>query len=88
MSDPARRLSVVRGDAGPPARSEALVREPPTLDLDEVNDYLDGASAEDVVRWALRTFKGSLVLSSSFGAESAMMLHCQTHILEHSQIKK
>lgn len=71
MSEPARRLSLVRADA--PA--EPLVREEAALDLDEINDYLDGASAEDVVRWALRTFPGSVLLSSSFGAESALMLH-------------
>lgn len=61
-----------------PARSEpraALVREERPIDLDEVNEYLEDASAEDVVRWAKRTFGAGLVLSSSFGAESALMLH-------------
>lgn len=75
MSEPARHLSLVRPAAADEGRVEPLERQERAIDLDEVNDYLDGASAEDVVRWALRTFKDTLVLSSSFGAESAMMLH-------------
>lgn len=65
--EPARHLSLVR--------AEPLVREAAPIDLDEVNDYLEGASAEDVVLWAQRTFGTGLLMSSSFGAESALMLH-------------
>lgn len=54
---------------------EARRLERAPLDLDEINDALDGAPADEIVRWAGRTFGRGLVLSSSFGAESALMLH-------------
>lgn len=52
----------------------------PPLDLDRINDELAQAPAEDIVRWAVRTFGAGLVLSSSFGAESATMLHLVTRV--------
>ncbi len=48
------------------------------IDLDEVNETLEGAAPDEIVRWALRTFGNGLVMSSSFGAESALMLHLVT----------
>lgn len=50
----------------------------PTLDddaLDAANARLEGAPAETVIAWAAETFGKSLVMSSSFGAHSAVMLH-------------
>ncbi len=47
----------------------------PDLDLGRVNQELAHASAEDVVAWAYRTYGSSLVMSSSFGATAAVMLH-------------
>ncbi|MFO0680981.1 MAG: phosphoadenylyl-sulfate reductase [Sandaracinus sp.] len=59
--------------------AEALRLVPsPGFDLDEVNETLEGAAPDEVVRWALRTFGKGLVMSSSFGAESALMLHLVT----------
>lgn len=49
-----------------------------TFDLDEVNETLEGAEPDEIVRWALRTFGRGLIMSSSFGAESALMLHLVT----------
>jgi phosphoadenosine phosphosulfate reductase len=46
-----------------------------SLDLDAINVDLAGAPASHVVRWAAETFRGSLAVSSSFGAQSALMLH-------------
>ena len=54
---------------------EVLRLERAPLDLDEINEALDGAPADEIVRWAARTFGSGLVMSSSFGAESALMLH-------------
>jgi phosphoadenosine phosphosulfate reductase len=51
------------------------------LDLDEVNDALTDADAEEVIRWAAETFGEQLVISSSFGAHSALMLHLATRVL-------
>lgn len=49
--------------------------------LPSVNEGLEGASAEERVRWAVEQFGGELVLSSSFGAQSAVMLHLVNSIV-------
>lgn len=51
------------------------------LDLDAVNADLKDAPAEHVVRWARDTFGRGLVMSSSFGAESAVMLHLVSRLV-------
>ncbi|MBX3274145.1 MAG: phosphoadenylyl-sulfate reductase [Sandaracinaceae bacterium] len=63
---------------------EALKLVPPgrdELDLDAVNAALEGADAEEVVRWAAETFGERLVMSSSFGAQSALMLHLASRVV-------
>lgn len=44
-----------------------------TMDLDEIN--LEGASAEERVRWAVERFGDELIMTTSFGTHSAVMLH-------------
>jgi phosphoadenosine phosphosulfate reductase len=51
------------------------------LDLDAVNARLAEAPPQDVIRWAGETFGDGLVLSSSFGVQSAVMLHLVTQVL-------
>ena len=46
---------------------------PVSLDLEHM-------TAEERVRWAVETFGDGLVMSSSFGIESAVMLHLVTRI--------
>jgi phosphoadenosine phosphosulfate reductase len=46
---------------------------PVSLDLEQ-------ATAEDRVRWAIETFGDGLVMTSSFGIQSAVMLHLVTRI--------
>ena len=46
-----------------------------------VHEVDEQASAEDLVRWAARRFGQDLLLSSSFGADSAVMLHLVTQIV-------
>lgn len=59
-----------------------LVRtDPDAVDLDAVNDALAQADAEEVVRWAFETFGERLVMSSSFGAHSALMLHLASRVV-------
>jgi phosphoadenosine phosphosulfate reductase len=53
----------------------------PKIDLDEVNRRLDSTSALDIVRWAGEQFGGGLIMTSSFGAQSAVMLHLVTQVL-------
>jgi phosphoadenosine phosphosulfate reductase len=48
---------------------------PPTDDLEELNRKLSALPALERVNWAMRTFAGRVVLTSSFGAQSAVSLH-------------
>ncbi len=66
-----------------PARDGASDRE---IDLDAVNADLEGADAEEVVRWAAERFGGRLVMTSSFGAHSALMLHLASRIVPRIQV--
>lgn len=50
------------------------------LETEQVNGELAKASAEARVRWAVETFGDRLVMSTSFGAQSAVMLHLATRV--------
>jgi len=52
--------------------------DPQQLDLDAANAELAGLHAEARVAWTLARFPGRTVLSSSFGAQSAVLLHMAT----------
>jgi phosphoadenosine phosphosulfate reductase len=58
-----------------------LVRPEDLLDLDEVNRELASASPAVVVAWAAAAFGEDLILTSSFGAESAVMLHLVSQVI-------
>ena len=49
-----------------------------TLDLVATNAVLDTYSPRQIVDWAAAEFGDGLVMSSSFGAESALLLHAAT----------
>ena len=46
--------------------------------LEELNTWLEARSAQERVAWALASLPGEHVLSSSFGAQSAALLHLVT----------
>ena len=50
------------------------------FDLCETNERLEKASASERLAWASAQFGGGLVLSSSFGAQAAVMLHLATQV--------
>jgi phosphoadenosine phosphosulfate reductase len=54
---------------------------PTEPELAEANRALAEATPEDVVRWAADRFGNRLVLTSSFGVESAATLHLVTRVL-------
>ncbi|MEM9794233.1 MAG: phosphoadenylyl-sulfate reductase, partial [Pseudomonadota bacterium] len=47
----------------------------PDLAVDALNARYTGAPAEDILHAGLRFFAGGVALVSSFGAESAVLLH-------------
>ena len=53
---------------------------PPTARLEEWNRDLETRTAQERVRWALEEFRGHAALSTSFGVQSAVMLHLVTRI--------
>ncbi len=55
--------------------------DPRSIDLDEVNARLEHADAEETIAWAADTFGAGLVMSSSFGSHSALMLHLATRVV-------
>lgn len=59
-------------------KEEQIVLDPEQLDLDRINSELEQADAETRIAWALQGFGRHVILSSSFGAQSAVMLHMVT----------
>jgi phosphoadenosine phosphosulfate reductase len=53
----------------------------PAVDLAAVNGMLSRTSAESRIAWAAGQFAGGLVLSSSFGAQAAVMLSLATRVV-------
>lgn len=51
------------------------------IDLDSINHRLENADATGVVRWAAETFSSGLLMSTSFGIQSAVMLHLVTEVV-------
>ncbi len=58
--------------------ADAYPVEVADIDLGAANALLEGYSAEDRVAWALERLKPHIVLSSSFGAQAAVLLHLVT----------
>lgn len=53
----------------------------PAIDLDAANAQLADATPEQAIQWAGDTFGDGLVLSTSFGVQSAVMLSLVTKVL-------
>jgi phosphoadenosine phosphosulfate reductase len=56
------------------------------LDLDAINPMLEAQHPEKIVEWAAAQFGRELIMSSSFGAESAMLIHMATRVLRDIRI--
>ena len=50
------------------------------FDIAELNERLSAATAQDVIEWAADAFGDELVLTTSFGIQSAAMLHLATSV--------
>lgn len=58
-----------------------MIQEEVQIDLQAANQQFNHATASAMIRWAGDTFGDRLVLSTSFGIHSAVMLHLVTQIL-------
>jgi phosphoadenosine phosphosulfate reductase len=52
-----------------------------SIDVEAVNQQLQEAQAEQIVGWAAEQFGPGLVMSTSFGIQSAVMLHLVTQVV-------
>ena len=57
-----------------------LVAEQNKLDLDAVNPMLEASDPAHIVEWAAAQFGRDLMMSSSFGAESMLLIHMATRV--------
>lgn len=57
----------------------ALVK--PELDIDRAREELTNREAKGIIEWSDTTFGSGLVLSTSFGIQSAVMLHLVTQVI-------
>ncbi|MEO0447464.1 MAG: hypothetical protein AAF191_15435, partial [Verrucomicrobiota bacterium] len=74
-SSPRKRASSKRSP-GTKAKDETVSSG--TLDLKKVETDLAQRTAEERIAWGLETFQKKIILSSSFGAQSAVTLHLVT----------
>ena len=58
-----------------------MIVETPTIDLDTVNQELANVKGSELVQWGYDTFGDRMVMSTSFGIQSAVMLHLVTTII-------
>jgi phosphoadenosine phosphosulfate reductase len=59
-------------------KPEAQEQEPALNALSEISAGLEKIPAEERVRWALERFRPDIMLSTSFGVQSAVLLHMVT----------
>jgi phosphoadenosine phosphosulfate reductase len=59
---------------------------PPEFDLPSVNKRLGDAPPEAILEWARDAFGDRLVVTSSFGAESAVMLHLVSRVVPSAPV--
>ena len=57
-----------------------------TLDLDKANSELSEKSASQITAWAHKEFGDGLMMSTSFGVQSAVMLHLVTRVVPNIPI--
>ena len=50
------------------------------FDIADLNERLSAATAQDVIEWAAGSFGDGLVLTTSFGIQSAVMLHLASSV--------
>jgi phosphoadenosine phosphosulfate reductase len=63
-----------------------LVAEQTKLDLSAINPMLESSDPTKIVEWAAAQFGRELIMSSSFGAESALLIHMATRVLPDIRI--
>lgn len=63
-----------------------LLEEQNKLDLDAINPMLEVSEPPKIVQWAATQFGRDLIMSSSFGAESMLLIHMASRVLPDIRI--
>jgi len=50
------------------------------IDINQINEKFEKAAPQEILSWAVKTYSPKAALSSSFGAQSAVLLHMATQI--------
>lgn len=50
------------------------------MDISHLNNKFDSSSPQEILTWALKTYESKAVLSSSFGGQSAALIHMAVQI--------
>ncbi len=61
--------------------NQASEKQTKQLDLAKLNQDFEGADAQEVIRWSYQEFGQGLVMTSSFGAQSALLLHLAVSVV-------
>ncbi|HEX3358659.1 MAG TPA: phosphoadenosine phosphosulfate reductase family protein, partial [Tepidisphaeraceae bacterium] len=56
------------------------------LNLEDVNTVLEAQDPPRILDWAAREFGDEVIMSSSFGSESAVLIHLATQVLPRIRI--
>jgi len=56
------------------------------LDVESLNEMFEAVEPRKIVDWAITTFGQSLIMTSSFGVESALLLHMATRAMPDIRI--
>ncbi|MBV8780694.1 MAG: phosphoadenosine phosphosulfate reductase family protein, partial [Phycisphaerae bacterium] len=68
------------------ASSEAAAAGDLPLPVEELNARFENGTAQQVVAWSIEHFGRGIVMSSSFGAESALLIHLATQLMPDIRI--
>jgi phosphoadenosine phosphosulfate reductase len=63
------------------ASAEAVAAGDTALDVESLNQICETKEPRQIVDWAVKKFGKSLMMTSSFGAESAMLIHMATRAM-------
>ena len=85
-SQPIHEYHHTNGKTGQSWQPETISQDttllnPPPISLDVINQKFDKANETEIIQWSARTFGDGLVMSTSFGIQSAVMLHLVTSIV-------
>jgi len=70
----------------PFSQDDPISDAPAELHLDALNPMFETRPPADVVAWAVAQFGDGLVMTSSFGAESALLLHLATRVMPNIKV--